>query len=88
MIILDRRMTLREVKIEIYKFFRPLFKNNDFKSIPENKKFLLSQEKLIEEEYKLLFESKVTPPYEIEILNNLPYEEGFFSKDHPQCEFC
>ena len=35
-------MTIREAKIEIFKFFRPLWKNIEIKSISEERKMFLS----------------------------------------------
>ena len=55
---MDKRKTIRELKIEIFKFLRPLIPGSKV-AIGKN-----SEDKIIEEEFKHYFESgKDTPLY-------------------------
>lgn len=80
-------MTVREIKMQIFKFFRPLIEapnlSNGKNGGKDPKKFM-SNEKIIEEEFKFFFENKDSanggsfeadnPLYAIFINNNLPSE--------------
>ena len=58
--IMDKRKTVRELKIEIFKHFRPLIPGCKVQAGKN------SEDKIIEEEFKHYFESnKETPPYTI-----------------------
>lgn len=56
MLIFDKRKTVRDVKKEIFKFFRPLINAPDLSKILRTR--ALSPEGLLEEEYKYYFENK------------------------------
>lgn len=56
LLIFDRRKSVRDVKKEIFKFFRPIIITPDLSKITRNR--VLSPEGLLEEEYKYYFENK------------------------------
>jgi hypothetical protein len=56
LLIFDRRKTVREIKKDIFKYFRPLIRTPDLSKILKQR--VLSQEGLLEEEYKYYFENK------------------------------
>lgn len=76
-------MTVRDIKIQIFKFFRPLIEAPNLgKGAKKN------SEKILEEEYKYFFEKKDghsggyesdNPLYAIYINNNLPVENGIIT---------
>lgn len=71
---MDKRKTIRDLKIEVFKHFRPLIPGC---KVSAGK---ISEEKIIEEEYKHYFESgKEAPLYTIQITNNLPLDQGMFT---------
>jgi len=79
-------MTIRQIKIEIFKFFRPLFpsRGGTFKSQVKE-----GNDALAEEDYKYYFESKDRDPiYQIQINNNLPIDQGMFSSSQVTCDYC
>ncbi|CDW86593.1 ubiquitin carboxyl-terminal hydrolase [Stylonychia lemnae] len=92
LIVLERRMTVREAKIEIYKYFRPLIDMPEIKGLSEKERQFLNESRQIEEEYKFFFENKSNKsqqPYQIQIFNNMPFEEGtFFGTTQESCAFC
>jgi hypothetical protein len=80
---MDKRKTIRDLKIEIFKHFRPLIPG--CKVTAEKN----SEDKIIEEEFKHYFESNKDPPlYTIQITNNLPLDQGMFSSSQVTCDFC
>ena len=70
-------MTVLDVKKKIFAFFRPIIEMPDMSKL--NKGGKLSEEKLLEAEYKHFFGSdsySSSNLYEIQINNNLPTESG------------
>jgi hypothetical protein len=51
-------MTVREVKLQIFKFFRPLIKMPDIPTMSAQRKKHMKEEALLEEEYRWFFETK------------------------------
>jgi len=81
LLIIDKRMTVREVKQKIYKFFRSVIKTPPCKYGAQRKH--VPEDKIIEEEYQYFFENKDqqsnqyesgNPLYALFINNNLPID--------------
>ena len=80
---MDKRKTIRELKIEIFKFLRPLIPGCKV-TFEKN-----SEDKIIEEEYKHYFGSgKDNLLYTLQITNNLPIDQGIISSSQVTCDFC
>ena len=57
LLIIDKRMTVRDVKLKIFKQFRHLIKTPDIPSLTSQRKKGMKPEKIVEEEYKWFFET-------------------------------
>jgi hypothetical protein len=65
-------MTVRDIKLHIFKFFRPLIKAPDLSSkISECKDRNISPEKILDEEYKFFFETEANRSSSYEAMNPL-----------------
>jgi hypothetical protein len=80
-------MTVREVKKQIFVFLRPLLRAPD---IAQSMLSSMSEEEILDLEYKSYFESSETDTiYKVQIVNNLRCTEtGFLYDSRPKCEFC
>jgi hypothetical protein len=85
LMIFDKKMSVREVRLLIFKFFRPIIKTPDIPSISAERRKHMNPEVLLEEEYRWFFENSQYssgydssgPLYSIYINNNLPVESGY-----------
>lgn len=94
LILVDRSMTVKDLKFEIFKHLRPLIKDPGLKASGVYK----SPEEKLMEDYLYFFESKNmkwgsmesgNALYSIEIFNNLHTTEGiFYGSSQQNCEFC
>lgn len=85
-LIIDRRITVREFKLEIFKHFKPLLPNRGSAFKPINKD---EEKKALEEEYAFYFENKNFSGmpigesgnllYTLQISNNLPLDQGMIT---------
>ena len=55
--IFDKRMSVREVKVMLFKFFRPIIKMPDIPTISNERRKHMNPETLLEEEYRWFFEN-------------------------------
>ena len=57
LMIFDKRMSIREVKLLIFKFFRPIIKMPDIPTISAERRKHMNPETLLDEEYRWFFET-------------------------------
>ena len=94
--IFDKRMSIREVKLMVFKFFRPIIKMPDIPNISIERRKHMNPETLLEEEFRWFFENPSNysgyetsnPLYAIYINNNLPIESGYIQSTQVVCDFC
>ena len=96
-LILTNTMTLRQVRLRIFKLFRPIIEQApDISRSINLKGDNYTEDDILEAEYKYFFESNNFPKdgdgfdnplYKIQIYNNAPQNMGFFYNSHPECEF-
>jgi hypothetical protein len=85
LMIFDKRMSIREIKLLIFKFFRPIIKMPDIPTISAERRKHMNPETLLDEEFRWFFENPANgagyeasnPLYSIYINNNLPIESGY-----------
>jgi len=57
LLIIDKRMSVRDVKLTIFKQFRFLIKTPDIPQLTSQRKKNMKEDQIFEEEYKWFFES-------------------------------
>lgn len=96
-IILNKDMTLRQVKKRIFKLFRPIVMSNRGVNVPERGSHNYNEESIIEAEYKAYFEENNmgydregigNDLYKLQVFNNTAVEPGMFFNYRKKCELC
>lgn len=94
LLVLDKRMSVREVKLEIFKQLRYLVKMPDIPTLSKERRRNLTDKKLLEEEYNYFFASGDSsdgmnnPLYDIYVNNNIPMDEGYLFNSQAECDLC
>eukprot|EP00347_Sterkiella_histriomuscorum_P008234 403345866 len=97
LLVLDKRMTVREVKLAIFKQLRFLIKTPDIPTISKERRKNMNEQKLLEEEFNWYFNNKDNqsgsfeagnPLYSIYVNNNLPMSEGYIYSSQAECDLC
>eukprot|EP00347_Sterkiella_histriomuscorum_P019890 403339921 len=89
---MNPKMSVREMKLEIYRFFRPYVKTDELNQVFKRESQYWSESVRIEKEYQWFFENKSNRgnhPYDLFINNNMKKEEGLlWGYSQERCEFC
>lgn len=98
LLILDKRMSVRDIKFMLFKQLRYLIKSPDMSTVSKERRKHMNDQKLLEEEFNWFFYNKETqstsfealnPLYQIFINNNLPGEPGIvYGSTQQECDFC
>jgi hypothetical protein len=90
-------MSVRDVKMEIFKQLRFLIKTPDIPTISKERRKNMTEKNLLEEEFNWFFNSRESqstsyeagnPLYAIYVNNNLPISEGWIYNSQNECDLC